>query len=287
VSRKAQAAPATKSAEPSAADFQAAAEFEAGIAEEATKLREGKDSLTPELFMQLYPLLTRPIPSAYIQTIGSTTGKPYESTGIRSVQVQIDRMNNVLTPLWWHDEVEYSEDGKLAKVTVIIADNQQAQPLVVRSSRGGVGQGSGLGNIFKGSYTNAAKLAFARLGPGHEVYLGAADLDPDVNQEVAEQTPAGNGKAKSAESEARCGIDIARNIVSRAEEVPSASKNLRLSVSHVLGRDIGDLDDPALAAVALGKELTFEQAERVSRWIEGKHREEELTVSPEEATSDE
>jgi hypothetical protein len=129
-----------------------AAVYEQRIADEAKALRQGADRLTPELLEALYPLLARPIPSAYIKTTGVVKGKPYESTGVRSVQVQVDRMNNVLTPAWWWDEVEYFEDGKLCAVTVCIGIAPELGHAVVRrKSYGGVGQASNLGNLYKGS----------------------------------------------------------------------------------------------------------------------------------------
>lgn len=281
MSRGQQQAPAKVSPEPTAEEFAAAREYEAEVAEQASEIRGESAELTPELFMKLYPLLTKPIPAAYIKTIGTTTGKPYESTGIRSVQVQIDRMNSVLTPLWWWDHVEYEQDGKLATVTIYVGDQSapgNTEPLIRRSSRGGVGQGSGAGNIYKGSYTNAAKLAFARLGPGHEVYLGAADLDPDVNQEVADQSPGGNGPP--AKSAAQIGPKVAGQLVDRAWKIDTARTNLQLAASHIVGKDVGDCDTEEGAVEGLAG-LSFEQAEQLSRWIERKQTEAEAEAAGE------
>lgn len=161
---------------------------EDAIREEAEQIR-GEQPMTRILFSKLQPLLKRPIPAAFIEHVGRVEGKPYESTGVRSVQVQIDRMDNVLGAGCWRDDVEYHEEGKLAEVIVTVFDND-GKMIVQRSSWGGVNRGSTLGNIRKGSYTNAAKPAFARIGPAHEVYLGIADYDPDVNADAAgEQRP--------------------------------------------------------------------------------------------------
>jgi hypothetical protein len=149
------------------------------IAARAETLRGEATVLTPEMFLKLWPLLREPIPAGFLSTVPKQTGKPYDSTGIKSVQVQVTRMDNVLTPLWWNDEVEYHDEGRLARVTVRVPG------LVSRQAWGGVDRGSTRGNIYKGSYTNAAKMAFARVGPGWEVYLGATDLDPDVNAQAA------------------------------------------------------------------------------------------------------
>ena len=230
---------------------------EEAIAAEAKEIRGDATELTPALFMELWPLLKRPIPGGLIQTVGVTKGKPYESTGIRSVQVQIDRMNNVLTPMWWQDEVRYEDGGKLATVTVIVGmrgdfvQGGDRMPLVLveRSSKGGVAQGSSTGNIYKGSYTNAAKIAFARVGPGHEVYLGAADLDPDTNLKVAEQTQAidaGSFNALPAERVEQIGkairtlaLDDKRiglllgSVGADAPETPADNGSLRLALGSL------------------------------------------------------
>ena len=157
---------------------------EATLADEAAQIRGDQAGMTHELFAKLYDLLTRPIPAGFIETIGQVTGKPYDSTGIKSVQVQVDRMNNVLGPTAWTDDAVYHQDGKLCEVTIRVI-TLTGDTIAKRSSWGGVDRGSGLGNLYKGSYTNAAKLAFARLGVGHEVYVGATDHDPDTNPDAA------------------------------------------------------------------------------------------------------
>lgn len=247
------------------------------IADEAEAIRGDTVELTPELFLKLWPLLKRPIPSAFIETIGVVKGKPYESTGIKSVQVSIDRMNNVLTPLWWWDVPEYEDDGKLATVTVYVGNrgigDEPDHVMASGTSRGGVAQGSSTGNIYKGSYTNAAKLAFARLGVGHEIYLGAADFDPDTNKDVADQQQEGAGAPAQA---AGIGKDVAKKLVDRAWAIPAAKENLRLAASHAAGgNDVGDCDTKAKAVTALTK-LGFDQAEKLSGWIEKKATEGEV-----------
>ncbi len=162
----------------------AAVASESAIADRARDIRGDAAELTPALFLRLWPLLLEPIPEGLIETVGVVKGKPYASTGVSSVQVQIDRMNNVLTPMWWEDEVTYNESGTVAHVQIRVLGVDR-QPIIVRQASGGVNQGSTTGNIYKGSYTNAAKLAFARVGPGHEVYLGVTDLDPDVDEKIA------------------------------------------------------------------------------------------------------
>lgn len=163
-----------------------ALESEREIAAEAQAIRNGATELTQELFLQLWPLLRKPIPDGFIVTTGVVKGKPYSSTGIKSVQVQVTRMDNVLTPLWWWDKTEYHSEGRLARVRVGVNAYGQT-PLYVREAWGGVDRASTEGNLHKGSYTNAAKLAFARIGPGWEVYVGATDFDPDTDESAAKQ----------------------------------------------------------------------------------------------------
>lgn len=140
--------------------------------------------ISAALLRELRPLLRRSIPSGFIEHVGEVSGKPYESTGVKSVQVQMDRLDNVLGPENWGYRATYEADGKLCYVVAWIGPNDA--PLVIRDSWGGVRAGSGEGNIRKGAFTNAAKLAFARLGPAWEVYVGAADFDPDTDKAAAE-----------------------------------------------------------------------------------------------------
>lgn len=207
--------------------------YEEAIADEAAEMRAGNTYLTRALLLQLWPLLRRPIPGGFIVTTGSLPGKPYPSTGLKSLQVQIDRMDAVLTPLNWCWQTTWSEDGRLADVTVDIYGHdepgEQMAPaesitvtgetsrltllppiapvtriLVTRRAKGGVNQGSTSGNIFKGSETNAAKLAFARVGPGHEIYVGMADFDPDTDEDSAKaQTQAEATVRKLTDEEAQ------------------------------------------------------------------------------------
>ena len=165
-------------------DAEAAVKYEQEIAAEAVAIRAATTTLTPELYLSLWSLLRKPIPRGFIKSVGVVKGKPYASTGVSSVQVQVERMDNVLTPLWWRDAATYEKEGTLAHVVVQVG-NLGEPPMVSRCSYGGVDRGSTAGNVYKGSYTNAAKVAFARVGPGHEIYLDAVDLDPDVHEQTA------------------------------------------------------------------------------------------------------
>lgn len=157
---------------------------EAQIRMRAAEIRGTNQPLSYDTLNRLYPLLIEEIPRPFLQHVGRVKGKPYESTGIKSVQVQIDRLNNVLGPTGWSFSEEFANEGKLCKVTARIL-GKDGVVLVERTSFGGVDYASTLGNLYKGSFTNAAKVAFARLGPGHEIYIGIEDLDPDVSEQAA------------------------------------------------------------------------------------------------------
>lgn len=250
---------------------QTAEQIEAAIAEGAAEIRGDAVGLRPELFLQLWPLLLLPIPEAYIETIPAVTGKPYVSTGIKSVQVQIDRMNNVLTPLWWWQAVDYEAGGTVCHVEVFVGDRhgemvevqrfQERQPETIGSgvlasgeSWGGVDRGSTKGNVYKGSYTNAAKRAFAALGVGHEIYLGTTDLDPDVSPPEGEQAAAGD--------------DLAAKLWDRAFELGLVAR-LQLTASHIAGRDVGPCD-PREKGIAALASLTLEQMNELDTRLQRK-----------------
>lgn len=172
------------------AELAQALEAETINGDEALLIRAGQP-LTPYVLECLRGCLMAPIPGAFIVEEPPVKGKPYASTGISSVQVQIDRLNYVLGPTNWLDNAHFEDSGKVCRVTLMVLGlgGSPALPdgvITQRSSYGGVNQASTEGNRYKGSYTNAAKLAIARLGPGHEIYVGAADLDPDTNPEIAE-----------------------------------------------------------------------------------------------------
>lgn len=238
---------------------------EAAIGQRAKEIRGATTGLDAKLFDQLWPLLCEPIPPAFIQTVGRVEGKPYASTGIRSVQVQVDRMNNVLTPrCWWYEE-EHELEGKLCRVSIFIGNRSHplggGGPLAQASSYGGVSRGSSIGNVYKGSFTNAAKLAIARLGPGHEVYVGATDLDPDVSSEVAAEA----GKQEEG-APGRIGKQAAKQLVDHAW-LADEQQRLRLAASKLAGKELGDCSTKAKAIASLTGALTFEQAEQLDGWL--------------------
>ena len=163
--------------------------FEQEITQIAEGIRGEETVLTPALLSKLLPLLRKPIPQGFIVTTEATKGKPYKSTGIKSLQVQVNRLDNVLGPMNWSWLTTWEQEGRLAEVVAHIwqGHDEDRIALVTRRARGGVNQASTTGNLYKGSETNAAKLCLARLGVGWEVYVGATDFDPDVDPDAAEQ----------------------------------------------------------------------------------------------------
>lgn len=227
---------------------------EQSIADEATAIwskDEWADSdMNRWLYAELRPLLRRQIPKGFIEHVGKVEGKPYESTGVKSVQVQMDRLDNVLGADAWGYEATYSEGGKLCHVRAWIGAKDA--PLIERDSYGGVARGSSLGNVYKGSFTNAAKLAFARLGPGWEVYVGAADFDPDTDKDAAEA----QAKEKAGESEQTRKLPPEK-IATLAEAIDKAGLSEHLG-TKLRGFGISSLDD-----------ATVEQGISLWEWAQG------------------
>jgi hypothetical protein len=231
--------------------------YEQQITDEAAEIRKPGDTLTREMFDYLWPLLRRPLPGGFIKSLPKLEGKPYASTGVSAVQVQIDRMDHVLGPLNWQHSTDYAEEGKIAHVVVEVLD-ESGEVLVSRESWGGVNRGSTTGNLFKGSYTNAAKVAFARVGPGHEVYMGAADFDPDTDEDAAK---AQSDRQQRVAAERKIGKPKAAKLV-EAAEAASKFDRLQLAASHVHGADVGDCSTKAKAVTAM-QQLTAAEADRL------------------------
>lgn len=186
---------------PSLSPLEQAISDEYQLAQVASQIRGDAKFLDRPLLQRLYDLLRQPIPAAFIQNVGKVKGKPYDSTGIKSVQTQIDRMNNVLGVGNWGISEEYANDGKLCKVTARVY-GEGGEVIAERTSFGGVDYANSLGNLYKGSFTNAAKLALARLGPGHEVYIGIEDFDPDTSADAAgEQAVRPEAKQRLSEAQ--------------------------------------------------------------------------------------
>lgn len=150
---------------------------------------EGK--ITPELHAALLDLLYVPIPDGYIKFTPPVTGKPYASTGLGSVQPQIDQMNAVLG-CHWRALTHFEDAGQTCKAVVVLGNNlaavslapdgglvigDTAEVLVIQDGWGSHERGS-RGNIMKGATTNALKRVLAACGPGANVYR--LDIDPEL-----------------------------------------------------------------------------------------------------------
>lgn len=241
-----------------------AIEYEGHIAEQAALIRKDAGYLDAALLDKLFDLLMKPIPPAYVETVGKVKGKPYESTGVRSVQVQIDRLNNVLGPANWRDNFTYTDEGRVCHVAISVLgerlDNGEREILVTRSSYGGVDHASTRGNFYKGSYTNAAKVAIARIGPGHEIYVGVPDLDPDVSQEMASDA---SGAAEREEPKAK-GIseEEVENLKKLWKQSGVDEKEWKTFLSSRRKRDVKTFDtDDMQAAIAFLSSRNEEEKE--------------------------
>lgn len=173
-------------------------------------------SMTPKLLVELEPLLAAPLNPRYIEHTPPLKGKPYASTGVRSVQVQVDRLNEVLGAAHWRVLYHYANQGQLCKAVLIVGNDLHrarldeagelvpfveagsvdavgqgvfhAEILATREGWGGHAQGRSTGDYYKGSETNALKRVIARIGPGSEVYR--LDFDDDVNLANEADAPA-------------------------------------------------------------------------------------------------
>lgn len=254
---------------------------------EAERIREAAEydgTLTGKLLRDLQPLLKAPIPPKYIDRIPPTTGKPYESTGVKSVQVQVDRMNDVLGLEHWRWLPFYAEEGKVCRVIVIVGNKlagvrvdergdldpaslEGAEILVVRDGWGGHSRGSGKGDILKGSETNTLKRVLARVGPGCDIYR--LDYDLDTHNSGEEYTPEGGvkpvvggsplsaGQVRLIRARARdAGISDAQlcNICLRAAGMPLVTDGEAVEAMNggMLERMPKTLVDPVLAGIAQG-----------------------------------
>jgi len=170
--------------------------------------------LTKPQLRKLYPLLSEPVPQHYVEFTPKTEGKPYDSTGLRSVQVQIDRLNDVVGPSCWRSLIHYTQNGQVARAHVVLGNDLEHAGLdgngelllartapsgLIKGPRadvvahvegyGGHKRGSAPGDIYKGSETNALKRIIARLGPGREVYTLDADDDIQLSTQGEYQQP--------------------------------------------------------------------------------------------------
>jgi hypothetical protein len=175
-----------------------------------------RGKLTSSILRQLEPLMYTRIPEEYLHFSPQTTGKPYDSTGIRSLQVQVDLANAVLGAAHWRLLTYYPIKGDRPDPTtchawVIIGSNLQpaevapdgdsveangATILAARDGWGGIKRGNHEGDERKGSQTNAAKRALAHAGFGANVYR--LDFDEELVDGMAPAaTPAAASRAET------------------------------------------------------------------------------------------
>lgn len=186
-------------------------------ADRAAALWGDDTQLTGAILRKLRPLLREPINPRHVVTTGAAEGgKPMVTTGIRSVQVQVDRLDEVLGADHFRLLARHTPDGIRCRVHIVIGNDlqwchldadgelhpytllpdtaavagsggtvyagvQEADVLVHGDSWGGHKRGSAPADIWKGAFTNAAKLAIARhAGPGDHVYRLEFEDDPQA-----------------------------------------------------------------------------------------------------------
>lgn len=177
------------------------ADAEAIKGDEAYKDSGGK--MTGPLYDALEPLLFKPTPPVYIEHRPKGEGNPYPTTGLKSTQIQVDRMNDVLGRRHWRTLLFYSQNGTLCKAVVIVGNDlhwarldehgellpytvvdagdtkeiREADIVALHEGWGGW-KSNKLGDTFKSAETNALKRVLARFGPGADVYR--VDYEEDI-----------------------------------------------------------------------------------------------------------
>jgi hypothetical protein len=139
-------------------------------------------------------------PEALITTEPPTEGKPYTSTGLSSLQPQIDVMHAIFGPPHWRLRERELEDGVL-DLELVIGNDLDAPPridaatgeahqtpaevLLRHRMRGSHTRGRSHGDRYKGALTNGAKRLLAMSGACADVWRFGPDPDE------AHNTPAG------------------------------------------------------------------------------------------------
>jgi hypothetical protein len=158
--------------------------------------------LTPAMVTQLARIAqTIATPDALITTEPPTEGKPYTSTGLSSLQPQIDVMHAVFGPPHWRLRERELDDGVLDLELVIGNDldrpdepgNRQADVLLRHRMRGSHTRGRSHGDRYKGALTNGAKRLLAMAGACADVWRFGPDPDeahntPDAARDTRKPT---------------------------------------------------------------------------------------------------
>jgi len=131
-------------------------------------------------------------PEALITTEPPTDGKPYTSTGLSSLQPQIDVMHAIFGPPHWRLHEREIEDGVLdlelvigndldapARVDAATGEVRQSpsEVLLRHRMRGSHVRGRSHGDRYKGALTNGAKRLLAMGGACADVWRFGADPD--------------------------------------------------------------------------------------------------------------
>jgi hypothetical protein len=159
--------------------------------------------LNPAMVTRLARLAqTIATPEALITTEPPTEGKPYTSTGLSSLQPQIDVMHAIFGPPHWRLREREIEDGVLDLELVIGNDldappqidppagaprETPAQVLLRHRMRGSHTRGRSQGDRYKGALTNGAKRLLAMSGACADVWRFGPDPDEAHNAPAGAQ----------------------------------------------------------------------------------------------------
>lgn len=246
----------------------------------AAKQHRYRGKLTIPLLRDLEPIFGVRIPEEYLLHSDKTEGKPYESTGLRSVQVQLDIANAVLGGAHWrllthypdgndhvcHAWVIFGNDLSKAKLS---DDGEDVEPrgatiFVQRDGWGGVKRSNHSGDGRKGSKTNATKRAFSEAGIGSSVYR--LDFDEELVEGAA---PA--GEPAQAQSRAQPRESSAGRSGSRGAKQPKETPETKLAALLATDDPLKDLRVEADKGMGL---LNFNVVKRLG-WLEQDGQDEE------------
>jgi len=262
----------------------------ADLRSQATAIQKAhryRGRLTMPLLRALEDLLNTPIPEAYLHHSAKTEGKPYDSTGLKSLQVQVDIANAVLGGGHWRLLTFYKTEH-VCHAWVIVGNNviqaklsddgeevlpEGADILLARDGWGGVKRSNHEGDGRKGAQTNASKRALAQAGPGSNVYR--LDFDEDLVDGMApagEPAAAQGGEGGGRRAQARSS-DAGRSGRKRGQQQPSETPTKKLAA--LLAKD-----DPLKALRVKANEgmklVGFDDAKRLGWFEQQGNTEEEL-----------
>lgn len=264
-----------------------------GTGEVPSNFKPYNGEMTHEILRLLEPLLYEPTPPRYIKHTpkknkaqGRNEGLPFDTTGLRSMQIQVDRFNDILGLGHWRYLLHYERDGSICKCVIIIGNDLQwarldengglvpytvigneveyAYILSDNSGWGGHRAQDG-GNTYKGAETNAFKRCAAHFGPGADVYR--IDYDPDVLAIIQGKEGGQGGYAPEAAQPAQ-----RRQIQNRTERPADVEPNISPEDALAMALLIRDSDDGsdelrAARVEAHDKMLVLVEAEKVEAHV--------------------